>query len=102
MLKVEVSGNVVQTIVCKSCVLKVKWKDKPFVTFLNILQNPKLCSNGTWPKCFPLLVWIKGLSINSSFNIVLFLSSSLILSRSDEKSLSFLAKCRIVAQTGPT
>ena len=42
-----VCGNVVKIIFCISIVLKVTWKLKFFDTFLNVLQNPKKCSNAS-------------------------------------------------------
>ena len=57
------SGNVVYMISCKSAVFNVIWYPSPLVTFLNVLQNPNICSKGSCPTILPLFACTVWLSI---------------------------------------
>ena len=58
---------------CKSAVLNEIRNPSPLVTFLKVLQNPNICSRGSWPVILPLLAATVWLLISLCFKDVLLI-----------------------------
>ena len=78
----------------KSAVLRVRWNINSLAKFINVLQNPKIYSIGSWPFNFLSLPAMSELLIGRCFSDVLpiWASDSSILSKSDINSPSLLVK----------
>ena len=91
-------------ISCKSAVLNVRWNPNCLVIFLEVLQSPKICSNGNWPFIFPLSPAMLWLLISKCVSVVLLIwaSDSSMISEWDIKLPSLLVNILIINKTCPT